>query len=132
MQLKINNMDIRRKILKQQDTGQIWGAFKALVSSCSSYASWVSMSMQAVVLYTVTSPMMNEKNISIPFWVFCLIIVVLVIMLLTFEWKITIPSTMAFNNAQIAKHNSPIYQNTEKILEQNKKIMEKLGIKNDK
>lgn len=121
-------MDIRNKLLKQQNTGQWWGGFKALVSSCSSYASWVSMGMQAVVLYTVTTPAMNEKNIAIPFWLFCMIIGLIVVGLFIFEWKITIPSAIRFTNSQTAKHDSPIYQNTEKILQQNKKIMDKLGI----
>lgn len=125
-------MKIKDRFLNQVNTGQWWGGFKALISSASSYASWTSMAMQAIVLYTVTSPVMNEKNISIPFWLFCLMIVILAISILIFEWKVTIPSAMRFTNAQTAKHDSPIYQNTVELLAQNKKIMEKLGIWEEK
>jgi len=121
-------MDIRHKFLRQENTGQWWGGFKATVSSASSYASWVSMGMQAVVLYTVTSPTMNEKNISIPFWVFCLVIAVMAISILIFEWKVTIPSAVRFTNAQAYRHDNPIRADLEEIKSDIAKIKEKLGI----
>jgi hypothetical protein len=121
-------MDLRKKFLKQENTGQWWGGFKAVVSSSSSYASWVSMGMQAVVLYTVTSPTMNEKNIAIPFWVFCLVLGILAISILMFEWKVTIPSAVRFTNAQAYKHDNPIRTDLEHIKSDIELIKKKLGI----
>ncbi len=125
-------MPLKEKFLTQINTGQWWGGFKAVVSSASSYASWVSMGMQAVVLYTVTSPMMNEKNISIPFWTFVLIIAVFAISILIFEWKVTIPSAVKFTNSQTYKHENPIRRDLEMIKEDMKLIKNKLGISDDK
>ena len=121
-------MDLRKKFLKQENTGQLWGGFKATVSSASSYASWISMGMQAVVLYTVTTPTMNEKNISIPFWVFVLCIAVMAIAILTFEWKVTIPSAVRFTNAQAYRHDNPIRTDLEQLKSDIKLIKDKLGI----
>jgi len=125
-------MALKEKFLTQINTGQWWGGFKAVVSSASSYASWVSMCMQAVVLYTVTSPTMNEKNISIPFWTFVLIIAVFAISILIFEWKVTIPSAVKFTNSQTYKHENPIRRDLEIIKEDMKLIKNKLGISDDK
>ena len=129
-------MAIIDKIFKQEKTGMAWGRFKAIVSSASSYASWVSLAMQSVVLYTVATPIMNAKNIEIPFWTFCLLIGIFVISILLFEWKVTIPSAVKFTNEQAYKHNNPMRTDLEEIKadnqllkKQNKKIMEKLGIK---
>lgn len=124
-------MALKEKFLTQINTGQWWGGFKAVVSSASSYASWVSMGMQAVVLYTVTSPTMNEKNISIPFWTFVLIIAVFAISILIFEWKVTIPSAVKFTNSQTYKHDNPIRADIKNLQDDIILIKNKLGIGND-
>lgn len=113
-------MDIKR-FLKQENTGQWWGGFKAIISSASSYASWASMAMQAITLYFV-----SKSGISI--WIFIIVIIVFVIGIMIFEWKVTIPSAVRFTNSQAYKHDNPIRKDIEKILKQNKLIMDKLGI----
>jgi hypothetical protein len=113
-------MNVKR-FFKQENTGQWWGGFKAIISSASSYASWASMAMQAVTLYFVA-----KSGISI--WVFALVIVVFAIGVMIFEWKVTIPSAVRFTNAQAVKHDNPIYEEIVKLRENQEKIMEKLKI----
>jgi hypothetical protein len=113
-------MDIKR-FLKQENTGQWWGGFKAVISSASGYASWVSYIMQSITLYIVA-------KMDIPIWLFFLIIMSFVLTVFMFEWKITIPSAVRFTNAQTYKHDNPMRKDIEKILAQQQKIMEKLNI----
>ena len=113
-------MDIKR-FLKQENTGQWWGGFKAVVSSSSSYASYISMAMQAVTLYLV-----SKSGISI--WVYAIAVIVFALLVMIFEWKVTIPSAVRFTNAQAVKHDNPIYQEIVKMRENQEKIMKKLGI----
>ena len=120
--------EVRHRIFKQENVSLAWGRFKALVSSCSGYASWISLGMQSAVLYTVLTPYMQARNIEIAFWQFALLLIVLAVGLMLFEWKVTIPSMVKFNNEQAYKWENPIRTDLEKIKEQNQKIMDKLGI----
>jgi hypothetical protein len=115
-------VQLNHKFFKQENTGMWWGGFKAIISSASSYASWVSMAMQALTLYYVAKS-------GIPIWVFAIVAASFVLTVFVFEWKITIPSAMKFTNSQQYKHDNPIRRDLEEIKEQNKKIMDKLGIK---
>lgn len=124
-------MKLKEKIFNQVNVGMAWGGFKAIISSASGYASWISLAMQAVVLYTVLTPYMQTRDIELPFWCFVLILFVLVICVMLFEWKVTIPSVMKFSNAQQYKHDNPIRKDLEQLKNDMELIKEKLGVKNE-
>ena len=121
-------MDIKNRLLKQINTGMWWGGFRSVVSSASGYNSWASLTMQAITLYIVS-------NSSIPGWIFISLGVFFILSVLGFEYKISIPSGIRFSNSQMWKHDNPMriaiekcLENDKILMEQNKKIMARLGL----
>ena len=121
-------MSLKNRLLREEKVGMGWGGFKAIISSASGYASWISLAMQSVVLYTVLTPYMQTRDIEIPFWCFALMLVALAITVMLFEWKVTIPSAMKFTNSQQYKHDNPIRHDIERLQKDMDKIKEKLGV----
>jgi hypothetical protein len=119
-------MGIKSKFLKQVDTGAWWGGFKSIVSSAGGYASWASLALQVFNFYLLSNSWFADRNISIPLWLFAISIFIFAIGVLVFEWKVTIPSSYKFINAQGYKHDNPIRKDIEKLQSDIDKIKESL------
>ncbi len=122
-------MKLKEKIFNQVNVGMAWGGFKALLSSASSYASWISLAIQITVFYTVVLPYVKDV-IDLPFWLFMLIVVIVGVLVLLFEWKVTIPSSLKFSNKQSYIHDNPIRKDIADLQKDIDLIKEKLNINN--
>jgi hypothetical protein len=119
-------MKIKSRFLKQVDTGAWWGGFKSLVSSAGGYASWTSLALQVFNFYLLSSGWFNERNISIPLWLFGISVFLFAIGVFIFEWKVTLPSSYKFTNRQAYEHGNPIREDLNKVINKLNHIQKEL------
>ena len=100
------------------------GAIKNILARSTFYISILNFAMLAVTSYSVVV----WKVLPISFWLFFLILVLMIVGMMIFDYTIMLPSEMSFMNWQAYKHNNPIRKDLEEIkekLEELKKGAEK-------
>ena len=96
-------------IFKQYDIGPWWGALKSTIGSASLYLTIFNTAMIAPMAYvTWASPWLLQMGIAVPFWVFGVAILIGILIVLLYEYKLSTPSNFIFWNAQFWKHDNPI------------------------
>jgi len=96
-------------IFQQYDIGSWWGAAKSTFSNAAIYMSIFNTTMIIPMAYvTWISPWLQSFNISIPFWIFGITVMVGGIAVMLFEYKVSTPSIYSFSNEQFWKHDNPI------------------------
>ena len=119
-----------RKILsiatRQYNIGNWWGGFKNVASSATIYITALNLILLAVTAYgTTIAPWMWRKGISMPFVVFLGIILLGILLVFAFEYKLSIPSIYSFWNEQWWRHDNPMRRKIEDMDKRMKK-MEKI------
>ena len=103
------------KIIKQGDIDVWLGGAKELVMRTMFYITAINFLLIAVTAYHTTL----RPYLPISFWGFLAFLVVVVIIAMVIEYKIILPSSIAFLNAQVYKHRNPLVDD---ILEIKKKL----------
>ena len=116
----------RRTVFKQRQTGTFMGAIKIVISNISPYASWLSLALVGLMsFYTTISPIFAERGMVLPFWVFCLVLVLIIVTMAVLEWVFMLPSYYKANNVQSWNSGGPfrdIFETIEKELAEVKKM----------
>jgi hypothetical protein len=97
--------------LKKQMSGtSMWlGKLKFLGTHISVYVTSLTLAFTATSAYTVAiQPFLESIGIALPFIVYLLIIVVALILLLIFEYKIVLPGFFSLSNKQWYEHDNPM------------------------
>ena len=98
------------KIPKQKRIKYI-GGLKLLLTRASFYISILNFLMLASTSYVVVV----KKYFYIPFWLFLMGLVAVVVVVMIFEWAIMLPSEISFTNWQYYEHDNPIRVDLESI-----------------
>jgi len=108
-------------ILKQRNIGKFIGMLYITVGQVSPYINWVSLALVGVMsYYTTFNPMFASWGIQLPFWIFIVCMVVIVVILLMVAWVFLLPSYMSAVNVQVWEHENPqreLLQKMEKEIE---------------
>ena len=119
----------KNNVMKQKNIGNWWGALTTLAGRLGAYVSLINLVLITFFAYpTVSGFIVNYTGISIPFWIFMLIIFLSPFVIMIFEYKFFFPSFMAFNNQQAYRHDNPIRRDLEilkKEVAEIKEILEK-------
>jgi hypothetical protein len=103
-------------MIKQINIGNWWGALMTLAGRLNIYISMINMVLISFFAYpSVSSFIVNNTGISIPFWAFILIIIITPFVVMVFEYKFGLPSFIAFNNEQAWRHDNPIRKDIESM-----------------
>jgi len=99
------------EFFKKQISGtSMWlGKVKFLGTHISVYVTSLTLVFTATSAYTVAiQPFLESIGIALPFIVYLLIIVVALILLLIFEYKIVLPGFFSLSNKQWYEHDNPM------------------------
>lgn len=101
------------KIPEQKKASPFWGGIKELLGRAMFYIGIINF-----ILIMVTAYHTSIKDIMpVPFWVFFLSLTVVLFIVMIFEYIVILPSSIVFSNRQSYKHENPIKDDMNKILE---------------
>jgi len=107
-------------ISKQEDTGLGWGRIKQIMAQLSLYVAVLNLFMLAPTAYhTTLKQWFVIKGYEIPFWMFMVGILILLLIISLIEHKYSIPSFFKHWNEQFYSHGNQLRSDIE---EQNKKL----------
>jgi len=109
------------KIPKQKRIRYI-GGLKLLLTRSSFYISMLNFLMLASTSYVIVI----KEYFYIPFWIFLLGLIGMLVMVMIFEWAIMLPSEIAFTNWQYYEHNNPIRTDLEIVKKSIEELKKKL------
>lgn len=124
------------KFLEQKNVGSWWGGFKQSVAQLNFYMVFMTLVMVAVGFWNDNlSTLLASWGLDIPFWVFGIFIITILVIGLLFEYKVSIPSFYSFWAEQFWKHKNPMKKELEsfrkEVAGENQAIREELkAIKN--
>jgi BMFP domain-containing protein YqiC len=101
------------KIPEQKKASPFWGGIKDVLSRAMFYISIINF-----ILIMVTAYHTSIKDIiPIPFWTFFIVLSTLLFVVMIFEYVIMLPSSVVFSNRQSYKHENPMRDDMNRILE---------------
>jgi len=112
-------------MLKQKKTNKYWGYFMQIIQQ----ESVVINSFTMIFSLIAAGGVMQIRGYEVPIWALLVIVAIGVIVGGIVIWTKGMPSYFSAFNDQFAKHDNPILQRMDKYEKNQKKIMEKLGIK---
>lgn len=111
------------KIPEQKKASPFWGGIKELLGRAMFYIGIINF-----ILIMVTAYHTSIKDIMpVPFWVFFLSLTVVLFIVMIFEYIVILPSSIVFSNRQSYKHENPIKDDMNKILEKLVSMEQRLG-----
>ena len=120
-------------IFRQYNIGQWWGGFLQIFSNIAVFLSLFNTTLLVPIAYvTWFTPWVSNLGLIVPFTVFVSVIFIIGIVLLVVGYKVLVPSSFVFANAQAWKHANPIRTKLNKMEKnqdnQNKrlKVIEKI------
>lgn len=96
------------------------GALKNILARSTFYISIINFAMLAGTTYVIVV----KGIVAVPFWIFLLAIIGVVMLAMVFEYVIMMPSEIAFTNWQVYEHNNPIRYDLEHIKKEIENIKE--------
>lgn len=101
------------KIPEQKKASPFWGGIKDILGRAMFYIGIINF-----ILIMVTAYHTSIKDIiHIPFWTFFLVLSVSLFVIMIFEYVVMLPSSVVFSNRQSYKHENPMRNDMNKILE---------------
>ena len=95
-----------------------------MASGATMYVTFINLLLLAVTAYgTTVAPWMQGKGLNIPFVIFFAFILLIVLVVLGFEYKVAVPSNFIFWNDQWWRHDNPIRR---KMNNMEKRLNEKI------
>jgi hypothetical protein len=118
------------QILKQRKIGTFMGMIKIIIGNISPYASWLSLALVGVMsFYTTINPLFIEWfGLPLPFWIFCGILILIVLSMAVVEWVFMMPSYFKAGNLQAWDAGGPLQDKITQMEHDISLIKEKLGI----
>ena len=115
------------KFLRQYNTGRKIGALLDTYQRTAGVISAIQYVTMIIILYTTSArPFLDIYYPWVTFWMFMLIAVVMVLVVMVIVYMIAAPSTFAFHNQQLWKHDNPMRFKLEKIEKKQVLLDEKL------
>jgi len=113
-------------IFRQRKIGTFVGMFKIIIGNIAPYASYLSLLLLIPMsFYTTINPVFIEWfGIPFPFWVFCVILILLVVGAGIMEWVFMMPSYYKAGNLQAWDAGGPL-QDKLKQMEADIKVIKK-------
>lgn len=103
-------------LLRQRQIGVLVGMVKIIIGGISPYAGWVSLVLIGVTsFYTTIGPLFREWGIFFPFWLFCSIMVIMLVVMAIVEWVFMMPSYFKASNVQSWDCGGPFRDKLEDI-----------------
>ena len=99
------------------------GAIKNVLSRSTFYISILNFFMIIATSYVVVI----QKYFPLPFWCFLLVLILLVIGIMVFDYIIMLPSEISFMNWQTYEHNNPLREDLENLREELEKLDKKVN-----
>ena len=97
----------KSKWLKQSNLLGMWlGAAKLVAQHANIYIQFLILSFSGVSAYYVVSQWLLDKGTQLPFWVFALAVILVVLALMLFEWRLGLPSMFVAWNNQWWEHGN--------------------------
>lgn len=126
-------MKPNKSVFEQFNVGIWWGAFRNLLQQANFYLLLITCISSVTTLFvTVVSPWLaGNFGVRIPFYVVLLITIGVLLGILLFEHKFTMPSFMSYWNAQWWKHDNPSKKELEELGQKIDKIMKALKIEKE-
>lgn len=117
------------KLLTKQESGtsKWWGRLKLLGSQIGVYATVLTLMFAATGTYSTSiKPFLAEYGINLPFILYIVAIIVILGLLLIFEYKITLPGYFSLYNQQVYRHDNPIVRDLRELKKELKEIKKML------
>ena len=121
----------KHEMIKQAKARTKVGAFQVQLSvSMSHYMVYVNLSFMGMMFWHTTAAPWLRQFVwqGASFWMFALFMLSLLSVIMLFDWKYMYPSRQALISQQAYKHDNPAVADLQKIIKNQKKIMERLGI----
>jgi len=114
----------------KQVKGIYWfGALKNVYGEAATYIQAVQFAIICIMAYTTTiNPWLVDNGIILPIWSAIILFVLFISGIILFAYVIGIPSHYTFLKRQFRDHGNFTHDDMELILQNQKRIMEKLGI----
>jgi hypothetical protein len=114
--------------MKQYYIGKWWGHIKLLGQHVTSYLQLLILLFTSITAYAeINKWTLDTWNILIPFWAFALVIIIVVLALVMFEYTLSWPSFFSVWNFQVWNHKNPLKEEIDKL---HQEISELKGIIN--
>jgi hypothetical protein len=101
------------KIPEQKKASPFWGGIKDILGRAMFYIGIINFILIMVTAYHTSI----KDMMPIPFWTFFLVLSVLLFVVMIFEYVVMLPSSVVFSNRQSYKHENPMRDDMNKILE---------------
>ena len=119
-------------MFKQRKMGTFLGMAKIILANISPYANWLSLALVVLMsYYTTVYPLFSSWGVEIQFWMFCVAVVLVVLIISIMEYVFMMPSYFEANQIQSWECGSPFRDKLESIEKDIAKVKEKLGIKDE-
>jgi hypothetical protein len=109
-------------MFKQRKIGTFLGMAKIILANISPYANWLSLALVVLMsYYTTVYPLLSGWGIEIQFWMFCVAVVLIVLIISIMEYVFMMPSYFAASNIQSWESGGPLQ---DKLAQMEKDIQE--------
>jgi len=107
------------RLTKQHNIGSWVGGLKDIFTRALFYVTAINFLLLAATAYhtTLRDALLERQLAWMTFPVFIGLLLVLILVLMVVEYKLILPSTMAYLNAQVYKHENPIRRQLNRIEE---------------
>lgn len=103
--------------------GKWWGNLQTIAQHTNIYIQFMILSFSATSAYTVVSSSLHGWGYQLPFWQFVVGILLVLVVMGLFSWRLSIPSTFATWNEQWWNHGNHLKDRLDK---RDKEIDERL------
>lgn len=115
---------MNKRILRQYYTGRNIGAFLDTYQRSAGIISAIQFLAMFIILYTTSArPFLDIYFPWVTFWMYMTVAVVVAVVIMISVYVIAAPSSFAFHNQQLWKHNNPMRHKLEAM----EKTQAKLG-----
>ena len=122
---------LRDSLLKQHNTGQLWGRFALAGSQIAIFVSGYTFLMVSVNAYEPVSRWFAEMGINVAFWLFMLVVIIPILVAYLLAWKFLVKSFYTSWTEQFWQQDNPLTKKLDEINERLKRLEEKAGIEDD-
>lgn len=112
------------KIPEQKKVGPFWGGVKDILGRAMFYIGILNFILIMITAYHTSI----KDMIPVPFWIFLMALSIVFLIAMIFEYVIILPSSISFSNRQSYKHDNPIKEDMNRILNKLDNIEQQLKL----
>jgi hypothetical protein len=102
--------------------GTFWGKLKITAGLIGLYIQAFNFILLTITAYPVIIEWFHEKGIVFPFWLFEIVVFSIVMSIITFEWKFSLPGYYRASNDQTWNNENPMRKEIEAIRAENTEL----------